>query len=296
MAAPKTNDIIFTSGSGANYDSRLYNYYVKHGFADIYKKTTSGKYSISAEGDKLKDELLTLYELKEINYGRWVTNDARFNYTASLLIALHELSKALGSGKNLGMNKLLTVSIGGFGSGQIAFYNPRLNLINLSRYRKGESFLYSGGMGALAHEYGHALDFNLGRYQEPKSGYYALTNYASIRTHFKNDAPKGSFRYLANEILLKMIWQDATQKKKTTYYTRLEKEHDSEYWFRHCELFARAFEQYIHYKLKKNNKQNRLLTDLKYNSDSYMTEAELKRIIPLFDQFSKKFAQAMKAK
>jgi hypothetical protein len=51
-----------------------------------------------------------------------------------------------------------------------------------------------------------------------------------------------------------------------------------------AEILARMFEQYIAYKLKQSGVSNSFLTDTKYVSAVYMTSAELKRVVPLFDR------------
>lgn len=58
----------------------------------------------------------------------------------------------------------------------------------------------------------------------------------------------------------------------------------AEYYIRRNEIFARAFEVYIHYKLHKHNYKNVFLSKVKYASPrNYLSLPEMKKIEKDFD-------------
>jgi hypothetical protein len=56
------------------------------------------------------------------------------------------------------------------------------------------------------------------------------------------------------------------------------------YYVERTEILARLFEQYIAYKLKQLGVSNSFLISTKYTRAVYMTPAELKKVVPLFDK------------
>ena len=68
-----------------------------------------------------------------------------------------------------------------------------------------------------------------------------------------------------------------------------------EYWVRNNELFARAFEQYINYKMVAKKLDKGLFAKKNYRPEGrafnpYMKDEHLKQVVPLFDKLIKKFA------
>ena len=89
-----------------------------------------------------------------------------------------------------------------------------------------------------------------------------------------------------------MIYDKADQ--YTVFYAKLRKAVNekklNEYWVRHNEMFARAFESYIQLKLRKNGITNTFLTKRKYDGDVYPDPALIKKIEPLFDKLIRRMA------
>lgn len=279
--------------------SKLERWWLTQGFQDIYKEFRKGKIEPSLL-NKIKDirKVEDVFHLKGYQFGNWVTNEDRYNYLAATAICLHDMNKVLKfKNYNLGLDKTLGVAFGARGQkGAIAHYEPRTNIINITRYKdvdafegdpsKAVRFVYSGGAGAFAHEYGHFLDYFFGARIETHSRIYALTNGRSTDgTKIDYDKNKFPMRHTTELILEKAYWK--SEGKHSTYATRIADtvpQQYLEYFLRRNEIFARLFEQYIGYKLKALNIQNSFLTQTKYHTTQYMRPSELEAVIPLFDQ------------
>lgn len=241
--------------------------------------------------------------IKEIGFGNWVTNEDRFNYLNSLVVAVYDLNKVVNFDFQIGLNKL-AVSFGARGVGSaLAHYEPTTKIINITRYARGNEdkiarFIGTGGMGSFAHEYGHYLDYFAGEYLAPNSDVFAVTGGRSLSTkRIKSGDGKQALRTIANDILEKIIWAKPNE-KLSPYYTRLKKivedlDTMGDYYLRRNEMFARWFEAWVSYKLKTMGIRNRLLAQYKYNPSIYPTENELSSVSKLFEAFCKEFRSAV---
>ncbi len=141
--------------------------------------------------------------------------------------------------------------------------------------------LNDGGVGAFAHEYGHALDYYAGMHVE-KSPSGAISGGQSTSTHPANSHyTKTSLHGLMENLLYKIIWKNKTT--LTDYYKRLEKNAKTDYYIRRNEIFARAFEVYVQYKLQKHKYKNVFLNRVKYNERFYLSLSEMKKLEKDFD-------------
>jgi hypothetical protein len=243
------------------------------------------------------------FKLNGLEFGNWVGVEDRKNYLAALTIALLDLNKILGFNHNLGFDNTIGIAFGARGSSRaLAHFEPDSYMINLTRHKSltrvnrirrdmGQSKLKSspevteflfektGGVGSLAHEYGHAIDYFFGTYIHQDEYYRSLTFGRETRTRFDITYPKDSIRYLALKVIESIIWEKPG--KKSAYYISLEQKFgDNDYWFRHTELFARAFEVYVQHQLNKAGITNKFLTHEKYASKAYLKETDLKRVLP----------------
>lgn len=286
-----------TLGSGVMGTSKMEAWWKGKGFKDIYKEFRKGAVP-SVLLSKMKDvrNVEQLFHLRGFQFGNWVNNEDRFNYLAALGICLYDLNKVLKfKANNLGLDGALGVAFGARGQrGAVAHYEPRTHIINMTRYyeadrfdkpkSKAYRFVYSGGVGSFAHEYGHFLDFFFGSRVEPHSKYYSLTDGKSTNPRRINyDQKKYPIRY-AMENLLEAAYWDKTKTKPSTFVKRIISFSNKPYYVQRAEMLARMFEQYVAYKLKQLGVYNSFLTDTKYTTTVYMTSAELKKMVPLFDK------------
>lgn len=258
--------------------------------------------------------LMEYYGLKAWEFGNWVTQEDRMNYVCAAGIAFYDLKAILGfSAERLGLKGMLAMAIGARGKGRAtAHFEPYIFMINLTRYQedlpfvmslpmemprnpKLIKFLKTGGAGALAHEYGHALDYFFGGYVEQDKDHFSLTQGRSTRTQINpNLIDKQSMRGETERLLATMIWKKGAQERdprngqRTDYYSKLFSmvvdKNLGDYWLRRNELFARAFEQYISFKMKQKGIKNTFLHQEKYEWWAYMDEALLKKVAKHFDR------------
>lgn len=212
---------------------------------------------------------LEQYKWRGAEFGNWVSQDDRNLFVVAFIQSCNDLSRIFGF-KQLGMEYTIGVAYGARGKGgkALAHFEPSTFMINLT---KGKGF------GAFAHEYGHALDYFFGRYIEPNTRSAALSMGSSTAKNVTGDTP-GSLRLDMNNLINNIISNKTTLSES---YQRWEQYADSDYWLRRNEIFARWFEQYVHYQLDKKGITNTYLTKEKYTGVFYLTPADFKRTLPL---------------
>lgn len=291
----KVKDTGFDISSGSKLDT----YWRARGFMSLYEKMRSPRPSLKGTEtiQELYEVIISEYGFTGLEFGNWVNNESRFNYLVSAVVALEDLQRVLKfPHSNLGLNKI-SLAFGARGSGSAsAHFEPGSFVINMTRYGRDSFFELSGGVGALAHEYGHGLDYFFGTYHAKGWQYRSLTKGRLTAKDFGTEANKNTMHGLANLIVKTMIWEDQEARKLTPYYEALKKKFgDTDYWYRHNELFARAFEQYIDYVLHAKGIKNSFLTSArKYDGKAYMDSKLLKKVVPLFTQLINKM-RAVKA-
>lgn len=136
-------------------------------------------------------EMLADYSLKGFEFGNWVTQEERNGFVPDIATTLKELSLLLGT-RNIGFDHNIGIAFGARGNaGALAHYEPVLNMINLTRMK---------GAGSLAHEYGHALDFNFGSFLDQNKRYAALSGGRETAATLP-DNTGGQLRALVNQIV-----------------------------------------------------------------------------------------------
>jgi len=225
-------------------------------------------------------EMLADYSLKGFEFGNWVTQEERNGFVPDIATTLKELSRLLGT-RNIGFDHNIGIAFGARGNaGALAHYEPVLNMINLTRMK---------GAGSLAHEYGHALDFNFGSFLDQNKRYAALSGGRETSATLP-DNTGGQLRALVNQIVDSICNGENYRRMKnakTKDRTGKEVPLYNAYWFRRTELFARFFEQYICYLYKQKSITNRLLTKSWgwYTKDIvYVAEPDFLKIKPVADK------------
>jgi len=265
--------------------SVLDSYWNRRGFKSFYKRFRRGTpLPKSIQFLPNSTEIVeSKYNLRGFQFGNWTTVEDRFNYLAAIHVSFYDLNKVLKfKGSNIGLDGRLGIAFGARGrSGAVAHYEPTTMIINMTRYQRGYEdkiirFINSGGVGALAHEYGHFIDYIFGGVYEPSTKAYALTNGRAIGTTRINYPPSQKMRNIVEDMFQQIF--------KMKYYTDIKAIAKKKYWYQRNEIFARLFEQYIAYKLKQSGIYNSFLSQTKYSSWAYMKPAELKKVIPYFDK------------
>jgi Large polyvalent protein-associated domain 1 len=297
----KIEDTVIPSVSAGG---RLDKHWRKEGIRNFSK---AGKTRLMVTDDPFT--LSKKFGLKGIEFGRWVTNEDRVNFLDVMNRSLVSLAAALKlSNHHIGLSLTTGLAFGARGSGPaLAHYEPGTGMINLTRYHRDDvteitkptKFFESGGMASFAHEWGHAIDYFLGTYIDQHSASRALSFGDIVFTSVKDwslyeriSFQKGSHRWLMREILSVILFS----KRGSTFsafYSRLllalkKDDQFGEYYLRANELFARVFEQYVHFKLQGIGIRKGFLVKKKYHKPGtfniYVTPEQLKRIVPLIDK------------
>lgn len=275
----KKSNKVKDTGEDISTGGRVDRYWLTYGFNDEYLLLRKPAISQAKVMGKETDPYLRLlhhFKLRGIEFGNWVNNDARQSYLVAAIIAFTDLQTVTGFvSKGLGFGKL-GMAFGARGVSRAAgHFEPLTWIINLTRYQRGSFLDESGGLGALAHEYGHFLDYYFGTYHNPKSQYRSLTLGRTTAKQIFDEAPKNSMQGITFDIVRTCL--------ESSYYDKLvQKLGGTEYWFRHNEIFARCFEQYIQGRLKAKNIQNVFLTKWKYENYTYPDAALAKKLAPKF--------------
>ena len=196
------------------------------------------------------EQLMQDFGFRGGEFGNWENqNDRQTNLNMSY-DAFKDLARILGvQDSDISLGNDLSIAYGARGhSGALAHYEPLANVINLTKMN---------GAGALAHEWGHALDAYLGG--KMQCGYFATDDckkpnnpmYDVIRT-IKNSPDGGMTDYLKNARKL-----DKTYKKTGNQ--------QGKYWSSEVELFARAFECYVKDMIAENGERSDYLCGLAGN-------------------------------
>jgi hypothetical protein len=299
----RSSNKITDTGNDISVGGRADRYWMINGFH--YQNLRSPKFAFSPgtlrKHSNLKEYLTVEFKLKGLEFGNWTTIEHRENYVLSAIMALHDMATVTGLGNNLGFNKLgLSFGARGKGGAALAHFEPLYWVINLTRHERGGEWGFSGGIGSLAHEYGHFLDYYFGTFYNKENAQRSLTGGRVVGYYEPMLVKKkGGMVDLTNQILETIVWEHMESETYTAYYKKLQHKLSpvtQEYWFRRNELFARSFEQYISFKLAKKGIKNAFLSKFKYESFTYLDAALLKKVIPLFDKLLKQLKIASKGK
>ena len=225
-------------------------------------------------------EILERYKLKGFDFGRYVNNEDRYDFVIGAKESLKDLSWLLKT-DNIGIERKVGVAFGARGRGGrvAAHYEPAANMINLTKRR---------GASALAHEYGHALDYTIGTFIDQNRHYRALSGGRSMAA-FPDDNTGDTCRLLMRRLISEI--------KATDSFARLKEA--SDYWHYNTEVFARYFEQWCCYTLRMAKKSNGFLTSSwtgYTQSPAYLTEADFKKTLPIGNKLMKNIGLLLSGK
>lgn len=234
------------------------------------------------EDDVNLQNILEAYQLKGFEFGNWLSNDDRFDRVIAAESSLRDLASILGT-KKLGIQHQIGLAFGARGvGGALAHYEPGANMINLTKEK---------GFGSLAHEYAHALDYNIGSFIDQHKNYAALSGGRSTAIQLTNNTG-GQFRWYVNTIV------DAIKVSESYAKMKASKGKD-DYWFRRTEIWARFFEQYICWKLKQRKLNNTFLCkrwEAYMSKVVYLSETEFKPLVKVTDAFCRELANYLNGK
>lgn len=275
--------------------------------------------------DKVPDFLIKTFNLNGFEFGNWTTQEDRVNYILGLSVALYDLQQILGFERHqIGLLGKLSIAFGSRGVAKASgHFEPNTFVINLSRHSRGLPFkelnthfangkaprllnklnlkesdsihyirrsmykraLLSRGLQTLVHEYGHALDYYFGTYIEKTSANCLSGGSESYKVAMEASLP---IAQKMQKLLNAICFTD--KGKPSSLIERTKKQGNKlSYYLSRNEIFARAFEKYINYKMKHNGWFNTYFSKFKDGEDGlnnkavYLTDNEMKRVLPLFD-------------
>jgi len=266
--------------------------------------------------EKLPSHLMQEYAIKGFEFGNWTSQEDRQNYMIGLAVSLFDLEKILNfEPKYIGLKGKLSIAFGSRGVPNThGVFEPNTFVINLNRhhaeafkymqYNRGREAEYrkamlSGGLQSLVHEYGHALDFFCGTFIEPnrtKSLSGGVLNWNAI---IRTDEHLSRLMVL---LINKICYND--KGKASDYVKRLRKNvKKRRYLLQRAEIFARAFEKYIIFKMKRHGWFNVYFTKFKYDDGSdktvahnwYLTDDEFQNVEQEFDLLIKHIGGAIRS-
>lgn len=276
-----------------------------------YAKREGGRdvSKIVADPNKAVKHMVDELQIRGVQWGNSVTDDERKHHAGKVVEAITDLADVVGlHPKDFSLGGKLGLAIGARGKGNAsAHYEPGSKVINLTR---------ASGVGALAHEWGHAFDHML---EDFKTGLKS-SSYMSENSEFTHeivndstgrtfDAHSGAKPYEGYSIREKQrsnirnafnSWKEACKPYRDRLRTVLQQEvrngtmshaKAQDYWASGREVFARTFERHVKHKLEEDGRQNTYLSGLGGDHPLWPNAEEAKAIAPAFDAIFEAFRQ-----
>jgi len=270
-----TNNILQVTNGNIVANGRIHKYWRKQKI-DIFKYTNN-LYNFSDEWiDTTK--YLQFFNLKSVEFGNWTNQEDRIAMMYAGADSLYQLSLLINVEPiKMGLSQKLSTAYGarGFGKGYATYENYFLAIINITKTHAAK--------GTFAHEYAHALDNLLG-IETNYSNYVSKGNNTSFEIDTERLNSKNKFVSLAENII-KILYYDNSN-NFTDFANTLKKE-DKEYWSRSKEVFARAFEKWVFYRIGKTSNTMFIKNNEEYKHLFYPDIKLIKKIDNLMYEFFK---------
>ena len=190
------------------------------------------------------------FHLHSIEFGNWMNQADRKAFLYATAVTMRDIAKVLRQPMgNIGMKKYLALAFGSRGNGgrAAAFYIPLpYHLINLTKH---------AGKGTFVHEWGHAVDFWLGK----ASGGRSLRRQPQT-------APTDSVPYLFEKAIEAVLWNK--DGSPSAYQRWLDAQGSRvSYYGQRTEIWARMCERYFHWKFQTHKIKNTWGVDLVLRPD-----------------------------
>ena len=230
--------------------------------ADRKKKFSVTTDSITQMGgfvpmiDITGESFLTDLRFRGIEFGNYLNGSDRQASMDATYVSFMNLADLLGASPDaMSFFGKMAIAFGSRGRGSAAaHYEPGItDVINLTKM---------SGAGCLAHEWGHALDRHIADYLGLKSGSFASED---------------QFYRLPDELQMVLygLRENTQYFKDSMEFGMVYQKSGHGYWYSRCEMFARAFDCYIHDKLKAAGIQD---TYLSGHSESFVTISKGKEV------------------
>ena len=254
----KTFGTVGQKGRGAFNPADLYvKYATRHGGRDVLRDTAGAT-----------KHMLETVKIRGIQWGNYVTDDERKHHLTQVSGAFADLADVMGlRPEDMSLDGALGLAIGARGhAGALAHYEPDTKVINLTR---------KGGVGALAHEWGHMFDHSLAAYKHYRSAQgLPGAEGADDPMHkafsgLRKAMASCGFEQRMRKAVAEHFPSDASRKKR-------------DYWTSPHEVFARAFESHVDHTLRKAGRVNTYLAGM-LGHEFWPTKEESEALAPHFD-------------
>lgn len=239
--------------------------------SDVYLKSAKRKGGRVIDANTVKAGtafMLDKLKMRGVQWGNYVTDDERQHHLKMASESMADLVDVLGlQDEDASLGGQLGMAIGARGTGTaLAHYEPGSKVINLTR---------AGGVGSLAHEWGHFFDHHVAggrgdRYfieLRGESGTPMHDAYAQLRKTIR----ESGFERRLTSTVREMIESGQLSKEK------------GRYWQSGREVFARSFEKYIQHKLRADDRENTYLAG-GANHPLWPNDEEVAKMAPAFDK------------
>ncbi len=223
--------------------------YVKH----ASRKGGRDLASVTSDPNKATKHMVETMGMRGVQWGNSVTDDERKHHAAKAVEALTDLADVTGlHPKDIALDGKLGLAIGARGKGNAsAHYEPGTQVINLTR---------ASGVGALAHEWGHAFDHMLNDYSNGQRGNYMSGTFGHSSSDSKGEIRQAYKKWWDNSSKYRVRLSDYLRQQVREGGMSANKA--NEYWNSSHEIFARTFERHVQHKLESSGKQNTYLAGL----------------------------------
>jgi hypothetical protein len=276
--------------------------YVKHA------KRVGGRdvSDVTSDANKAAKHLLDKFGARGVQFGNSVTDDERAHHAARLVESLADLADVTGlKPQDLGLGGKVGWAIGARGHGTaLAHYEPSTQVINLTR---------KSGVGALAHEWGHAFDHSIHGFKTTSDGGDFASDHISPERFVKDESggvktfkdERWRTRAVTENLGNDPIWKafDGIRKafKSSGFQDRSAAEvrklgmtpAKTKYWNSTIERFARAFEVHVQHALREKGRENTYLSGLVESGEGSLwpTPAESKAMALAFESLFAAYRQ-----
>lgn len=250
--------------------------------AELYTSSASREGPKTRLTSKKKQEkfLLGICKMRGVQWGNSVTDGEREYHLRYVAESFNDLAEILQLPQEMAsFNGRLGIAIGARGKQRaLAHYEPTQKVINLTR---------KGGIGSLAHEWGHFFDNILPTVHDRSAGGFTSEDMSGSYSYIKNPSPiEQAMKNLFSSEVMETFQDQIRNELRELWNKGVSVKRD--YWLSSKEIFARTFETYIDYKLNKSGRSNTYLAGAPSNK-MWPSKFQIEKMTPHFDKIFEEF-------
>ena len=243
-----------------------------HRYTDHAQRTGGPEATHGGDFQKAMTYLENEVKFRGLQWGNSVTDKERKHHATMLSDAMLDLADVTGMPLDqMSFGGKLAMAVGARGRGTaMAHYEPGYNTINLTR---------KNGIGSLAHEWGHAMDYLAGGGSPLTEGGTPYEGGGSVKAAIDK----------FNKACETSGFLDAVKNSESHKMNRKKGGDKANYWTEPKEMFARSFESWVAEKLNSSGRANTYLTaganvPTETSSGEYPTKAHMEVLSPIFEE------------